>query len=192
MSKKQESDKDLEAESQCKESASLDRRQFTKAGLLASPILMSVVSQPVFGVGCLSNILSGNLSDPDRGTCNLGKSPGYWKNHPDAWPMGNASYMPDGTTVPAGCSNCKEKGEWICINGPRFNTYFPSGPDRSMHEMICTMSGSDEFHIIAALLNAMSDPNYVLSVAQVKELWEDKTLGGAIGNFRSFLDSTWT
>ncbi len=173
----------------------MSRRQFTKTGLLASPVLMSVVSRPVFGVGCLSNILSGNLSEPDRGQCNLGLSPGYWKEHPEAWPM-PAGLTPD-NTVPKSCNDCaKNNTPWNCTGGALFNAYFTSGPqdsqNRSMHELICTMPGSDEFHIIAALLNAITDPNYVLSVAQVKELWADPTLGGQIGDFKAFLNGTWT
>jgi len=61
-----------------------------------------------------------------------------------------------------------------------------------MHELLCTEPGSDEFHIIAALLNALTDPNYVLSESQVKMLWADPTLGGQIIDFKGFLNSTWT
>lgn len=180
------------------EQISSSRRRFTKAGLLASPVLMTVASRPVFGVGCLSNMLSGNLSDPNRGECNLGLSPGYWKNHPSAWPM-PAGVLPDGS-IPSKCRQCKSKQNglvsWECTDGALFNDYFSSGPqdsqNRSMLEILCTDSGSDKFHIIAALLNAMVDPNYVLSVQQVKALWIDTTLGGQISDFKAFLNSTWT
>jgi hypothetical protein len=195
MSKNQEIKNSENRDNPGRDKAELSRRQFTKAGLLASPILMSVVSRPAIGAACLSNMLSGNLSDPDRGSCNLGLSPGYWKNHPDVWPMGAASYKPDGS-IPSGCSACEDSSGWICSGGPLFNSYFTTRQDpenRTMHEMICTMPGSEQFHIIAALLNAMTDPNYVLSVAQVKALWADPTLGGSITtSLNDFLDSTWT
>ncbi|WP_260293785.1 hypothetical protein [Sedimenticola hydrogenitrophicus] len=198
MSKNRETNKDLKLDGPIEKGISSSRRQFTKASLLASPVLMSVVSRPVFGVGCLSNMLSGNLSDPNRGECNLGLSPGYWKEHPEAWPMAS-TYRQDGT-LPTGQNDCLSGGgpfaQWECGGGALFNSYFTSGPldanNRTMYEILCTEAGSDEFHIIAALLNAMTDPNYVLSVDQVKTLWADPTLGGQVTNFKSFLNSTWT
>lgn len=196
MSKNRESNRDLKLNSTTGEGISSSRRQFTKTGLLASPVLMSVVSRPVFGVGCLSNILSGNMSDPNRGECNLGLSPGYWKQHPEAWPI-TAGFKSDGT-VPISCNDCRpENGSsatWDCVDGALFNSYFtpPDPQGRSMHELLCSEPGSDEFHIIAALLNALTDPNYVLSVSQVKDLWADPTLGGQITDFKAFLNSTWT
>jgi len=201
MPKNQETNKNVKSDSPNQDSASLGRRQFTKAGLLASPVLMSVVSRPVFGVGCLSNILSGNLSDPDRGSCNLGLSPGYYKEHPEAWPM-NAGQKLDGS-FPISCNDCIDKDTstspptrtWVCTREALFNTYFTTNKDpldRPMLEILCTEEGSDEFHIIAALLNAMTVPNYVLTVAQVKDLWADPTLDGQISNFKAFLNDTWT
>ncbi|WP_275098449.1 hypothetical protein [Sedimenticola hydrogenitrophicus] len=177
---------------------SSSRRQFTKASLLASPVLMSVVSRPVFGVGCLSNMLSGNLSDPNRGECNLGLNPEYWLENPGAWPIA-AGFTPEGTP-PSSCSDCingngNGNGNWKCEGGALFNDYFLSGPqdalNRSMYEILCTDGSSDEFLIITALLNAMTDSNYVLSVEQVMTLWADPTLGGQIADFQSFLNSTW-
>jgi len=55
----------------------IKRRSFSKAGL-SVPVIMTLASQPVLGRPCLSNIISGNLSDPDRGECTLGNSPGGW------------------------------------------------------------------------------------------------------------------
>lgn len=209
---------------------STSRRNFTQASLLASPVLMSVVSRPVFGVGCLSNTLSGNLSDPNRGECTLGLNTLYWQEHPGNWPIA-AGFLPD-NSLPSTCSDCingattarsgsgvlsgnKNVGNknvggnraavqadvtvdstWKCTGGALFNSHFPTGPrdalDRSMYEILCTEGSSDEALIITALLNAMTDPTYVLSVDQVTTLWADPTLGGQIVNFQSFLTSTWT
>jgi len=143
-------------------------------------------------------MLSGNMSDPDRGECNFGLSPGYWKEHPEAWPVA-AGFKTDGT-IPTSCNDCRSGNgsstTWDCSGGALFNNYFTAGPQdpqgRSMHELLCSEPGSDQFHIIAALLNAMTDPNYVLSVSQVKTLWADPTLGGQITDFKAFLNSTWT
>ncbi|MBE0469755.1 MAG: hypothetical protein IBX55_09650 [Methyloprofundus sp.] len=55
------------------------RRSFAKAGI-AAPVIMTLASRPVLGAQCLSNMMSGNLSDPNRGNyCWGGMSPGFWK-----------------------------------------------------------------------------------------------------------------
>jgi hypothetical protein len=56
------------------------RRKFTRAGLIAAPVIMTLASRPALGYyNCtLSGLLSGNLSNPNTGTC-FGKSPGFWK-----------------------------------------------------------------------------------------------------------------
>jgi hypothetical protein len=227
MSKNRETNKELKLDNPIEKGISSSRRQFTKASLLASPVLMSVVSRPVFGVGCLSNMLSGNLSDPNRGECNLGLNTLYWRENPGAWPSGVAAgFMQDGNPLNS-CSDCindvgarngarngngknggnralntdvtadiNGDGTWKCDGGALFNSYFLSGPqdalNRSMYEILCTEGSSDQALIITALLNAMTDPNYVLSVDQVTTLWADPTLGGQIVDFQSFLNSTWT
>ncbi len=55
------------------------RRSFAKAGISA-PVIMTLASRPVFGAQCMSNMMSGNLSHPDRGECDFGNSPGGFKN----------------------------------------------------------------------------------------------------------------
>lgn len=80
------------------------RRSFTKVGMTA-PVIMTLANRPAFGAQCLSNILSGNLSDPNRGSCWGGNSPGGWGNPDgkigsldaswptvDAWKMAGFSY----------------------------------------------------------------------------------------------------
>jgi len=58
------------------------RRQFFKKATVGSALLSTVVSRPVWAVGCtVSGQMSGNLSDPTRDDCDApatGKSPGYW------------------------------------------------------------------------------------------------------------------
>jgi hypothetical protein len=58
------------------------RRAFTRLGATSTPVLMTLASRPVFGANCLSNEMSGNLSDPDRGNCSFGLSPGRISNMP--------------------------------------------------------------------------------------------------------------
>lgn len=202
MSDRKEIKSDEIAEVREEQLVSSSRRNFTKSGLLASPVVMSIVSRPVFGVGCMSNVLSGNLSDPDRGSCFLGLSPGFWKEKPEEWPSrtGLTAGITSGGETPTSCNDCKggvaPDPEWDCTGGAKFNSHFTAGPqdaqDRSMHEILCSDNGSDAFHIIAALLNALADSSYVLTVAQVKDLWVDPTYGGQIADMKAFLNDTWT
>jgi len=83
------------------------RRKFTKAGA-ATPIIMTLASQPVWGIGpcSISGFMSGNLSEPQRiydCTGGFGCTPGFWKNHPGVWK--------DLTGVsPGHCKQVKVKG----------------------------------------------------------------------------------
>jgi hypothetical protein len=152
------------------------RRRFTKAGLLVPPILMSVASRPVLGggVNCLSNALSGNLSNPDRGLCKND----YYVDWTDAdnwstnWPQGTVmgcddlgdispkpdSLNGDGENFPAGCAQCQSgnSGNWneqFCSDGTPFNAVFcTSGEGRSMYRILCQEPDSDEAACVKALL----------------------------------------
>ena len=98
------------------------RRRFTKAGLLAPPVLMSLASRPVLGGGipCISNMLSGNLSTPLRGACELGfQDPSGWLVD-NAWPT--SSNLLPGVTIDKGdgpggqeltCDNCSAGGSGL-------------------------------------------------------------------------------
>lgn len=53
------------------------RRRLSRVAL-ATPVIASLASRHALAGNCLSNMLSGNLSNPDRGQCSLGSSPGGW------------------------------------------------------------------------------------------------------------------
>jgi hypothetical protein len=175
------------------------RRKLAKAGLLAPPVLLTVAARPAFAVPCLSNVLSGNLSSPGGGQCVLGLSPGYYKGHPEEWQGSvngvqiKADMKQDsgGNWVyPSNCQECQGTS-WGCSGGTPFNSVFGGTDTRSMFEVICDDSGSDAFHIIAALLNALLVPGYVLTVEQVLKLWNGD-YSAYISNMSDFLDQTWT
>jgi hypothetical protein len=65
------------------------RRRISKAAA-ASPILASLASPSVWGTVCsVSGLQSGNTSGHAHDECGgRGCTPGYWKNHPLAWPSG--------------------------------------------------------------------------------------------------------
>jgi hypothetical protein len=64
------------------------RRKFAKAGLIATPVIMSLTSRPVLGNPCsLSGMLSTTYSGPDSPLPCAGRTPGFWMCHPDLWPQ---------------------------------------------------------------------------------------------------------
>ncbi len=153
------------------------RRRFTKAGLLAPPVLMSVASRPVFGVQCLSQALSGNMSHHGEGGCNLGESPTFWME-----------FLTTSLSCGTSCDLATCGSE-----GPLFSLVDGSDPT-PMYSYLCDAIGSNESHYVAAYLNASGHggqvTNYVLTVAQVKSMWAgDYDL--QISNDIVFLQSTW-
>lgn len=68
---------------------SLSRRNFTKASLMASPILMTAMSKPVWattGRRCTASVLmSGDGSVPIDFTTCRSCSPGYWQHPNSCW-----------------------------------------------------------------------------------------------------------
>ena len=108
--------------------ANLSRRKFTKAGLVAAPVIMTLASRPALGgtswsggwtgssdkggYKCtISGLMSLNASNIDSyGSCH-GNTPGYWKNHA-SWP--NSCY--------AGTYGDKKK--WYSNDGTKFHPKF--------------------------------------------------------------------
>lgn len=83
-----------------------ERRLISKAAA-ASPVLASLASPSVWGTVCsVSGLQSGNASGhpQDEPCAGRGCTPGYWKNHPDAWPPG---FSPGTCTDNAGNGGCK-------------------------------------------------------------------------------------
>lgn len=66
------------------------RRNFTKAGLAASGVLMTLASRPVMGEVVSkspSGFLSGNQSSHGTPCISQGRSPAFWKAHTGGWPV---------------------------------------------------------------------------------------------------------
>ncbi|SHJ56485.1 hypothetical protein SAMN02745165_02661 [Malonomonas rubra DSM 5091] len=172
--------------------AGSDRRTFMKKGAVVSvPLVLSAFSRPVLAERCgLSGLTSGNLSGHEDDQCVLGLSPGAWKNR-------MAGKNDKEVLWPAP----------FTLSTPYHDaTYGFAGNlfgDASMYEVLFLTDYSvypPGAHFVAALLNAYYFDDYVLSVADVHQLWgeyllSDYTtldeLGGFI-DFNSFLDTTWT
>lgn len=186
------------------------RRRLARIGV-AAPILMSLTSRPALAGNCLSNILSGNLSDPDRGSCQCGWSPGGWGQPVGeinglltlaAWDTALAQPDAFGVLDVAG-SGCTPQGQpankWECYTGGvLFNETHLAAVDatdsRPLREVV-NDTGTDKRHCATAYLNARLaevSPNfqYMLTVQQVIDLCNGAPVPGGV-SLRSFLDFTW-
>lgn len=163
------------------------RRRFTKAGLLASPVLMSVASRPVLGGGipCMSNILSGNLSNPLRGQCALGAGgASFWLNDvgPQNWFAETgaieADTLKDGGAYVEACGDCNDDmgtpldttddKKWKkCKKGTKFSDVFATNGyvttnNNSMYRILCnhmnnpsSLNTSVRAHFVVLCLNSL-------------------------------------
>lgn len=171
------------------------RRRLTGAGLGVSAIF-TLASRPVLAAQCTSAsaAASGNLSQ--RGTppqC-TGRTPGFWKTaqHGDEWPAPykQGTCNSSGGGGDGGCAN--SPGNWS--GGTNFhpelygNKFMVNNKSLTMNQVMvmndssylgCTDQHNLGSHIVAALLNAAAGKtNGVLTVAQVKTMWQECQVKG--------------
>jgi hypothetical protein len=147
------------------------RRRFARAGLGASGVIMTLVSQPGMATTVCrppSGFLSGTwASHNPTVTCN-GRSPGYWNTHHDQW---KSACRTDGTTLFRSLFSCS--GHVSVLQAyTLFDIVDPTkvarGADRNNVAM----------HIVAALLNARADKVSVLPETRVREIWNEYSSTG--------------
>ena len=151
------------------------RRRFIKSAAVAAPVVLTLSSPSVFGVQCLSQVMSGNTSHVVTGSCALGQNPFYWRN-PDnkgAWTTAGFKYSKSGSGT-----NCSDYS-----GGTKFKKAFIGSDETTMRSYVCTGSTSSDTavklnaYLVAALLNASTpNSNYIYTAAQVRQL-QAKTLG---------------
>ena len=191
------------------------RRRFAKFAV-GAPVLVTLASRPVFGAPCLSNMLSGNLSDPNRGQCSTGDSPGGWgqpggniQNYRTiaAWDVVGLSY---GTYDPPLSKNSKRNsgGENQSANYKDGSTLsnIPAALNKGSLAantplrdiLIEPQLNQLTRHLVCAYLNARlsaltnSSLHYVLTPGQVVDLASGATpLPKGYLNLQNFLASTW-
>jgi hypothetical protein len=154
--------------------ASPGRRRFTRAGLGASGVILTLASDPALATTATpfmcrspSGSLSGGLQSQhgtQTVTCN-GLSPGYWINHPEDWP---ASIYPVSTRQ---------------HNATMYASMFPFGSTTlyktgtMMGVLTSNDSGQDPYnlgmHLVAAYLNVRSGKINYLTVNVLKTMWHD-------------------
>ena len=178
----------------------LGRRGIAKAGL-AAPVIMTLVSKPVFGAQCLSQIMSGNISPHvGEGSCSLGKGNAFWKDPAsiDDWEtaLGVDSYgvQRTGTTGE----------EWRhYTGGALFSDYFTGATSKKMRRVLNKnnlknvevngggASAKSKFWI-AAYLNSKFSPDYILTPEQVLCLWDGtQSVPPSYTDLNDFFKSTW-
>ncbi len=131
---------------------------------------MAIVSRPVLGTTtqCLSNVLSGNLSDPNRGSdqCLKGLSPTAWRD--------SSNYY------------------WPISQNTQYSSKFGGSDGRKFIKILRNNPGSNKSTFIAAYLNAQYDSRYTLSPQEVIALENDNNYyNPQIIDAVSFLRSTW-
>lgn len=154
------------------------RRRFTKSGLAASGVILTLASRPVLGQWACqspSGFQSGNVSPHGTPPQCHGLTPGYWGTRGNRWQL---PYDPG--TCKSG-TNCKGMGDWS--NGTLFSAAFncsgyAAGYDGySMMQVIWMNGHQDRYqlgaHIVAALLNAKSGMTPVLSEQAVKDMFNE-------------------
>lgn len=181
------------------------RRALSVLGV-GAPVVLTLASRSVLAGQCLSNMLSGNLSDPNRGHCQKGCSPGGWGQpggtimglaDTTAWNYVNFTY---GT-----CSTASKK--WsdysggTTINHLEVSSLNIDGcPSYTTLREILNSPSSWQLtrHLVCAYLNAKlstkipSTFTYVLTVDQVYQLASGAILPPAGMDLNKFLDGTWT
>lgn len=184
------------------------RRRLAKFAL-GAPVLLTLVSRPVLAGQCLSNMMSGNLSNPDRGTCATGWSPGAWGNPGgniytystiDAWAAVGLVY---GTYL----NSCGHPNKYECHAGGSTLANVPGVlnkdgmPFATLLRAVLTVdpgAHQNTRHLVCACLNArLSALNvgftYILTPQQVLDLASGAiSLPPGYSSLNNFLDSTWT
>ncbi|MBS3934991.1 MAG: hypothetical protein KGZ43_02360 [Sulfuritalea sp.] len=192
------------------------RRRLGRAAL-AAPVVVSLASKNALAGGnCLSNMLSGNLSDPKRGQCSKGWSPGGWGlpggnvssfSTIGAWQVAGFSYGSYSATTAQCHPQNANKPE--CYVGGSTVAHIPAVLNQNgvpaatplrvvlLPNLWPAAAGWQlTRHLVCAYLNASlsenSDFNYVMTKQQVVGLASGTIpLPPGYTSLQAFLDSTW-
>lgn len=153
------------------------RRFIGKAGLV-TPVIATLAGRPVFGAQCLSQQLSGNMSQTGPGSCAFGKPINFWANPTtESTTQGTKQnqrtpYFFVGTkgyeygrlhqkyNLASYCDSTDNPEPWT--DGAEYS-------GTPMRVILCDGS-SDNAHIVAAYLNAQYITDYILTEAQIDGL----------------------
>lgn len=185
------------------------RRKMARLGI-GAPLVLTLASRSVLANQCLSNMLSGNLSDPTRNSiCQKGWSPGGWgqpggKIGPystlGAWKAIGYDYG----TFKSSCSpneinkaSCYKDGTKM----PSLPSYLNKDNVPSTTRVADVLNNNSAYnltrHLICAYFNAKLGElggtfKYIMTVAQVQQLADGTLIPPGGMSISDFLDSTWT
>jgi len=160
------------------------RRHLIKGIGVSAPLMMTVASRPVLGAQCTPSAwVSGNLSAQAETFSCGGRSPGYWKTDPSRWT--GTGY------VPGTCGDSRVTG--ICRRFNSDGTPFHRSAggvcagstfgSNSMMQVLWMRRRQDHYqlgaHIVAALLNAASIPDYGMSQSDVLDMYSQLANSGS-------------
>ena len=181
------------------------RRKIARLGV-GAPLVLTLASRSVLANQCLSNMLSGNLSNPTRGNCDKGWSPGGWGQ-----PGGMIStYTTLGAWQAIGYnygtlkSNCSAS-QASCYTGGTKMSGLPAWLNKdhvaTNTRVVDVLNNNSAYtltrHLICAYFNAKlgelagGSYNYILTVAQVQQLASGALLPPGGMSLINFLDSSW-
>ena len=189
------------------------RRRLIKLGATSVPVIATLASRPVLAAACLSNMMSGNLSNPNRGNCSKGWSPGGWMGPggvptPATWTSIGLvyGYLKTGGSA-SQFADYKNGDKLSNLNSkyPGSNVLNKNGvPTTELIRNVLNPStwpfGADyqlTRHFICAYLNALlgalpgSTFVYVMTPAQVLGLANSMSVPPGYTDMQTFLGSTW-
>ncbi len=137
------------------------RRRFTRTGLGAAGVLMTLASQPGMATDMCtspSGTLSGGLqSHHGRGYACAGRSPGYWKNH-GGWPAGCQPATPFSQVFTVDAGHAATYGAVTC-------------GDILSHQKFDDANLG--MHLVAAWINALSGLTPFLTTDELQRIWNE-------------------
>ncbi|HLO64117.1 MAG TPA: hypothetical protein VK165_14250 [Azonexus sp.] len=181
------------------------RRKIARIGI-GAPLVLTLASRSVLADQCLSNMLSGNLSNPTRGNCEKGWSPGGWGQPGGmistystlgAWQAIGYNYGTLKQNCNANQTSCYTGGTKMSNLPVWLNKDSVPGYKRVADVLNNNSAYNQTRHLICAYFNAKlgelasGSYNYILTVTQVQQLASGSLVPPGGMSISAFLDSTW-
>jgi hypothetical protein len=148
------------------------RRRFTKSGTALSGVILTMASRngmaTTVGAMTPSGFISATANSHSPGTSKLGRSPGYWKTHPQAWPTAHTDpQLKFGRVFTCSTSS-------PLYNCTLLNVVSNLEPSKSADRQNVAM------HVVASLLNVRAHLITCLDEYKVFEIWSGYLSGGFV------------